>query len=119
VYIDESVRYLVGAVADPLSAPRRLLSQAATISRSRFEPRARSPIEMAALWIILFVTIGLAIRAGTYSRAWSPADSESAGEVGLLDACARTFVLVLLSLIGLLALGLMYGNVLGSATANH
>jgi hypothetical protein len=115
VYIDESVRCLVGAVADPLSA--RAVSS--TISGSRFAPRARSPIEMAALWIILFVTIGLAIRAGTYSRAWSPADSESAGELGLLDTCARTFVLVLLSLIGLLALGVMYGNVLGSASANH
>lgn len=74
---------------------------------------------MAALWIILFVTIGLAIRVSTYSRAWSPADSESAGELGLLDTCARTFILVLLSLIGLLALGVMYGNVLGSASASH
>jgi hypothetical protein len=74
---------------------------------------------MAALWIILFATIGLAVRAGTYSRAWSPADSEPAGEMGLLDTCARTFVLVLLSLIGLLALGVMYGNVLGSANADQ
>ena len=74
---------------------------------------------MAALLIILFVTIGLAVRAGTYSRALSPADSESGGEMGLLDTCARTFVLVLLSLIGLLALGVMYGNVLGSANPTH
>jgi hypothetical protein len=74
---------------------------------------------MAALLIILFVTIGLAVRVGTYSRAFSPADSESGGEMGLLDTCARTFVLVLLSLIGLLALGVMYGNVLGSANASH
>ena len=74
---------------------------------------------MAALWIIVFVTIGLAIRVGTYSRALSTADSESAGEMGFLDTCVRTFVLVLLSLIGLLALGVMYGNVLGSASANH
>ena len=73
---------------------------------------------MAALWIILFVTIGLAIRAGTYSRAWSAADSEPLNETGLLDTCARTFVLVLLSLVGLLALGVMYGNVLGSANGN-
>ena len=34
-----------------------------------------------------------------------------------MDACARTFILVLLSLIGLLALGMMYGNVLGSANS--
>jgi hypothetical protein len=74
---------------------------------------------MAALLIILFVTIGLAVRVGMYNRALSPADSESGGEMGLLDTCARTFVLVLLSLIGLLALGVMYGNVLGSANANH
>jgi hypothetical protein len=74
---------------------------------------------MAALWIIVFVSVGLAVRVGTYSRAWSPADSEPAREMGLLDTCARTFVLVLISLIGLLALGVMYGNVLGSANANH
>lgn len=74
---------------------------------------------MAALWIIVFVTIGLAVRVGTYGREWSPAESEPASEVGLLDTCARTFVLVLLSLMGLLALGVMYGNVLGSASANH
>jgi hypothetical protein len=33
-----------------------------------------------------------------------------------LDACARASVLVLLSLLGLLALGVMYGNVLGVNT---
>jgi hypothetical protein len=77
---------------------------------------------MAALVIILIVTIGLAVRAGTYGRTLSPADSESQREAGLstswIDTCARTFVLVLLSLLGLLALGLMYGNVLGSANAS-
>ncbi|MDQ2942895.1 MAG: hypothetical protein M3R21_04395 [Candidatus Dormibacteraeota bacterium] len=73
---------------------------------------------MAALLIILFVTIGLAVRAGTYGRMWSPAESEPSHETGLVDTCARTFVLVLLSLMGLLALGVMYGNVLGSANAN-
>jgi ABC-type sugar transport system permease subunit len=84
---------------------------------------------VAALLIILFVTMGLAVRAGAYARQWNPADSNSYRgtgvqgskhesrfqETGFLDACARTFVLVLLSLIGLLALGMMYGNVLGSA----
>jgi hypothetical protein len=73
---------------------------------------------MAALWIIVFVTIGLGVRVGTYSSAWSAVDSEPIHEMGLLDTCARTFVLVLISLIGLLALGVMYGNVLGSASAN-
>jgi hypothetical protein len=78
----------------------------------------RSTNEVAALLIILFVTMGLGVRAGTYSRMWRPAESESSIETGLVDTCARTFVLVLLALIGLLALGLMYGNVLGSAQAN-
>ena len=73
---------------------------------------------MAALLVILFVTMGLAVRAGTYTRMWRPAESESTHESGLVDTCARTFVLVLLSLIGLLALGVMYGNVLGAAHAN-
>jgi hypothetical protein len=31
----------------------------------------------------------------------------------MTDTYARTFILVLLSLLGLLALGIMYGNVLG------
>ena len=117
VYIGQSVRCLVGAVADPLSA--RAVSPSKSAAFRRFALRARSPIKMAALWIILFVTVGLAIRVGTYSRAWSPAESDSSSEMGLLDTCARTFVLVLISLIGLLALGVMYGNVLGSANATH
>lgn len=76
---------------------------------------------MAVLWIILAVTIALSIRAGLYGRRWNVA--ESRGEDGegdntwLIDTCARTFVLVLLSLLGLLALGLMYGNVLGAVPA--
>jgi hypothetical protein len=69
---------------------------------------------MAALLIILLVTVGLALRAGIYSLSWSLADSERADRTALVDTCARTFILVLLSLIGLLALGMMYGNVLGS-----
>jgi hypothetical protein len=76
---------------------------------------------VAALLIILFVTVGLAVRAGSYARQWGPADSESPlgtgfQETGFLDTCARTFILVLLSLIGLLALGMMYGNVLHSSS---
>jgi ABC-type phosphate transport system permease subunit len=78
---------------------------------------ARS-VFMAALVVILLATIGLAVRAATYSRQWSAADSEPANETGFVDTCARTFVLVLLSLLGLFALGVMYGNVLGSAHAS-
>jgi hypothetical protein len=77
---------------------------------------------MAALLIILVVTIGLAFRASAYGRKLSPADTQSLHEAGLatslVDTCARTLVLVLLSLLGLLALGVMYGNVLGSANAS-
>jgi hypothetical protein len=71
---------------------------------------------MAVLWIILLTTIGLSLRAGVYGRRWTIADSTT-GDSGdtpwLMDACARTFILVLLSLLGLLALGVTYGNVLG------
>ena len=82
---------------------------------------------MTALLIILVATIGLAVRAMTYSRhsrQWSAVESDRAPktglpETGLVDTCARTFILVLLSLLGLLALGLMYGNVLGSASASQ
>ena len=44
---------------------------------------------MAALVIILVVTMGLAFRARTYSRMWSPTESESAPESGFADTCAR------------------------------
>jgi hypothetical protein len=71
---------------------------------------------MAALLVILLATIGVTIRAATCQTQWSSIDSETA-EVGLIDTCARALVLVLLSLLGLLALGMMYGNVLGSANA--
>jgi hypothetical protein len=43
----------------------------------------------------------------------SPA-GDTIDETGLVDTCARTFALVLMSLIGLLALGVTYGNVLGA-----
>ncbi len=76
----------------------------------------RSPF-MTALLVILLATIGLAVRAVTYRSRWRAADSEI-NEMGLVDTCARTFVLVLLSLLGLLALGMTYGNVLGSANAS-
>jgi hypothetical protein len=72
---------------------------------------------MAVLWIILAATIGLSVRAGLGGRRWNVADSETqdrADDDWLVDTCARTLILVLLSLLGLLALGLMYGNVLGA-----
>ncbi len=72
---------------------------------------------MAILWIILLITIGLSVQAGVYGRRWTIAGSTNPRESGdapwLMDACARTFILVLLSLLGLLALGVTYGNVLG------
>lgn len=74
---------------------------------------------MAILFIILLATVGLAVRAGLYGRRWTIAgsDRESGEDSWLIDACARTFVLVLLSLLGLLALGIAYGNVLGAVHA--
>jgi ABC-type Fe3+ transport system permease subunit len=76
---------------------------------------------MAVLLIILLATVGLGLRAGVWGRRWRAADSEDVDDsglhvedTGLLDTCARTFALVLLSLIGLFALGVMYGNVLGA-----
>jgi hypothetical protein len=73
---------------------------------------------MAALLIILLVTVGLALRAGIHGMSWSLADSERADTTALVDACARTFIIVLLSLVGLLALGILYGNVLGSVSSS-
>jgi hypothetical protein len=73
---------------------------------------------MAVLLIILGATIGLSVRAGLYGRRWNIADSETIDDSWLVDACARSFILVLLSLLGLLALGVMYGNVLGAAHAS-
>ena len=77
---------------------------------------------MAVLFIILAITIGLSLRAGLYGSRWSVADAterESGDTPWLMDACARTFILVLLSLLGLFALGLMYGNVLGGVAAGY
>lgn len=73
---------------------------------------------MAVFLIILLVTVALSVRAGLYGRRWNIADSDSTEESWLVDACARAFVLVLLSLLGLLVLGVMYGNVLGAVQAS-
>jgi len=94
---------------------------ARTLTRSASSPSTSSILgltPMAVLLIILLVTIGLAIRAGLYARRWSVADSNTTEQPWLIDTCARTFILVLLSLLGLLALGLMYGNVLGAVHAS-
>jgi hypothetical protein len=74
---------------------------------------------MAVFFIILLATIGLSVRAGLYGRGWHIADSDTSEDSWLIDTCARSFVLVLLSLLGLLALGVMYGNVLGAVHASQ
>lgn len=71
---------------------------------------------MAIFLIVLLTTLGLAARAGVWSGRWSAANSETVDDSGLIDTCARTFTLVLMSLIGLFALGITYGNVLGGGT---
>jgi hypothetical protein len=70
-------------------------------------------VQMAALLIIVFITIALAMRASVLKGRLSPA-GDTVDETGLVDTCARTFTLVLMSLIGLFALGVTYGNVLGA-----
>ena len=74
---------------------------------------------MAVLLIILVVTIGLSIRVGLYSRRWGIAGSDTSEDSWLIDTCVRAFLLVLLSLFGLLLLGVRYGNVLGSVSAGQ
>jgi ABC-type Fe3+ transport system permease subunit len=71
---------------------------------------------MAILLIVVLITLGLAARAGVWGGRWSTAGSETFDDTGLLDTCARTFTLVLMSLIGLFVLGITYGNVLGGGT---
>ena len=81
------------------------------LTRSEASPPKDS---MGTLLVILIVTLGLALRAASVSRRVSLARSEADDVVGAIDAYARTSLLVLLCLFGLLALGLMYGNVLGA-----
>lgn len=98
-------------------AERRVVLMARTLTRSASAPSTKGYV-MAVLLIILLVTVALSVRAGLYGRRWNVADSNSTEESWLMDACARAFVLVLLSLVGLLVLGVMYGNVLGAAQAS-
>ena len=68
--------------------------------------------------IILLATVGVTLSAVAYRRQLRVANSDHADrDTGFVDTCARALVLVLLSLLGLMALGMMYGNVLGSAGA--
>ena len=74
---------------------------------------------MGILLIVLVLTFGLSVRAGLYGRRFMTARSttETGDGPRLIDSCAKTFLLVLVSLLGLLALGVMYGNVLGNVNA--
>lgn len=75
---------------------------------------------MAVLLIILLITIVLGVSATVAGQRWNVAGTDSRQDSGtrgswLVDTCARSFLVVLLALLGLLALGMTYGNVLGGA----
>lgn len=72
---------------------------------------------MGILLVIMLVTLGLAVRAAAVNRRASLAGSETSDATGVVDAYARTSLLVLLCLLGLFALGLIYGNVLGASAS--
>jgi hypothetical protein len=90
---------------------------ARTLTRSASSPSTPGYV-MAVLLIIVLITIGLSMRAGLYGQRLNVPDAEPTEDTWLVDTCARSFVLVLLSLLGLLALGVMYGNVLGAVHAS-
>ena len=71
---------------------------------------------MQILLIILLTVVFLAWRARVVQRAFNPVEAEASDESGLVDACTRASLLVLGSLLGLLVLGVMYGNVLGAGS---
>lgn len=73
---------------------------------------------MAILLVVASLTLGLAWRAGVAQHRMTPVETKVDDDGGVLDSCARASVLVLVSLLGLLALGVMYGNVLG-VSASH
>jgi len=72
---------------------------------------------MAILLIIMSLPIGLAWTARLGRSRWRAAAAERDADNELIDACARASVLVLVALVGLLALGMTYGNVLGANAA--
>ena len=96
---------------------KRVYKLARTLPRSASKPL----FKMGILIVILALTLGLAWRAQVVQRCWKPADSEgrAGDDSGLIDACARASVLVLMSLLGLLVLGVMYGNVMGAGNTSH
>jgi FlaA1/EpsC-like NDP-sugar epimerase len=101
-------------------AVQRVVWMARTLTRSASTPSLLRDLAMAILLIILLITIGLSVRAGLYGRVWRIAESEANEDSSwLIETCARTFVLVLLSLLGLLALGMLYGNVLGATNMSN
>jgi hypothetical protein len=69
---------------------------------------------MPILLVILGLTLALAWRARIVQRCFNPVEVESSDDSGMVDACTRASLLVLASLLGLLVLGVMYGNVLGA-----
>jgi len=71
---------------------------------------------MPILLIILAIVLALAWRARVVQRCFNPVDAQVGDESGLFDACTRASLLVLGSLVGLLVLGVMYGNVLGAGS---
>ena len=95
------MRCLDGADADPLGV--------------------RTAAVMGILLIVPILTFGLSVRAGLYRRrSTTPASEAGSGdETWLIDAFARTLVLVLFSLLGLLALDLMYGNGVGAVNSGR
>jgi hypothetical protein len=73
---------------------------------------------MGILLVIMLITLGLALRTAAVSRRAILRSAETYDDPGLVDAFARTSFLVLFSLFGLLALGMMYGNVLGAGAGS-
>ena len=67
---------------------------------------------MGTLLVIMIITLGLALRTAAVSRHPRAAGSVNRDESEIVDTYARMSLLVLFCLLGLLALGLMYGNVL-------
>jgi hypothetical protein len=72
---------------------------------------------MPILLIILATVLALAWRARVVQRCFNPVEAERRDESGLVDACTRASVLVLMSLLGLLVLGVMYGSVLSAGSS--
>lgn len=85
-----------------------------SLTRSASTP----PKKMGILLVIMFVTVGLALRAASVSRRASLAGSGIGDESGLVDSYARASLVVVLCLMGLFALGLVYGNVLGAGAGS-